>query len=471
MLERALPLLRPCAVLDRVPFCPHAPTPPQLAFLELDTLEAFYGGQAGGGKSDALLMAALQFVDRPGYHALLLRRAFPDLRQPDALIPRLDSWLSGSGAAWSERDHRWTFPTGATITFGYADNLADVVRNYQGAAYSFVGIDELGQWREHEYRYLLSRIRRPADSTIPLRMRAAGNPGGIGHAWVKERFVDPGSAERPFVPASMDENPFLDRAAYDKALDLLDSKTRDQLRHGKWDDNAAGRIYYAFSRVRDMVSALPVLGHRVRWHYGLAVDLGASEEKPTTSFVVTAWHDGSRCVYVVRSWTMAGGSPQTISDVIARTREVMPIERIIVDAGALGKGYLKDFRARFGEAARAAEKSDKLGTRRLLNGEIERGNVKLLEGQHTSLEVVGNVERHLIWELESLRYAPDGLDADPSMPDHLTDAMLYGWRDCYAWAQTAPPPPPTTEERIAAEEDAMERARIKALLGPDEEVW
>jgi hypothetical protein len=469
-LERQLRLLRPCAVLDRVPHCPHTPTPPQLRFLELDTLEGLYGGAAGGGKSDALLMAALQFVDVSGYSALLLRRTFPDLRQSGALMDRLASWLSSSGASWREVDRRWTFPSGATITFGYAESLADIVRAYQGAEYQMIGIDEIGQWREPEYQYLFSRARRIAGSRVPVRMRAAGNPGGIGHAWVKRHFIVPGDPARPFVPARLDDNPHLDREQYERSLDLLDSRTRAQLREGSWEDVTTGRVYWAFLRTRNVRMGLPSVA-RASWHYVLAIDLGASEEKPTTSFVVLAWSALSRVVYVVRSWTMASGSPQRTSDEIARVRDVYPIERIVVDAGALGAGYLRDFQKRFGESAKAAEKRDKAGARRTINGEMERGNVLLIEGQHTSAEVVGGEVRDLVWELESLRYDKEGLDADPSMPDHLTDALLYGWRECYAWAATLPAPPPTSEERAARVEEELEQARIRALLRDEEEDW
>src|ERR1043165_10104809 len=77
-------------------FIPHRPTPRQQLFLELNDLEAFYGGAAGGGKTDALLMAALQYVDVPGYSALLLMKSFSDLSKPGALMDRAHEWLQGS---------------------------------------------------------------------------------------------------------------------------------------------------------------------------------------------------------------------------------------------------------------------------------------------------------------------------------------------------------------------------------------
>lgn len=254
-----------------------SPEPPQHAFLYIDhVLEALYGGAAGGGKSSALLAAALQFVDVPGYSALMLRRTFRDLGQPDALIPRSKEWLSGTDALWNDNDHRWTFPSGATLTFGYLQHEDDKYQ-YQGAAFQFIGFDELTQFTETQYRYLFSRLRRPKltdDSgehdrqtaellaQVPLRMRSASNPGGTGHDWVKQRFGlyrhdesdpslpyvchEPGwTAEhgRVFIPARLDDNPHLDRDEYEQSLAELDHVTRAQLRRGDWDARQPGDLF------------------------------------------------------------------------------------------------------------------------------------------------------------------------------------------------------------------------------------
>src|SRR4051812_27808590 len=69
-------------------YCPHDPSenPKQAAFLVCPNLEAFYGGAAGGGKSDALLAGGLEYVDVPGYAAILFRRTYADLALPGALM-------------------------------------------------------------------------------------------------------------------------------------------------------------------------------------------------------------------------------------------------------------------------------------------------------------------------------------------------------------------------------------------------
>lgn len=213
-------------------FCPHKPTVKQATFLLLDDREILFGGAAGGGKSDALLMAALQFVDVPDYAALLLRRTYPDLQLPGAILERSHDWLTESPATWSQINRTWTFPSGATITFGFCARPADKFR-YQSSEFQYIAFDELTQFGLEEYRYLFSRLRRPRNMQVPLRMRAASNPGGYGHGWVKDRFHD-NPEQRIFIPAKIEDNPFLDEEEYRKSLETLDPTTQAQLMDGNW---------------------------------------------------------------------------------------------------------------------------------------------------------------------------------------------------------------------------------------------
>lgn len=257
-------------------YVPHVPHPPQQAMLALDWHfeELLYGGAAGGGKSDALLMAALKYVDVPGYAAMIFRRTYADLSKADALIPRSQEWLRGTDARWNDTSKTWRFPNGATLGFGYLQHAGDEF-NYQGAAFQFLGFDEVTHIPWRQYDYLQSRVRRPAgmSRTLPLRTRCTANPDGRYVDWVREYFVENGLANgRPFLPAKLDDNPSLDRRAYMRTLMRLDPVTRARLLDGDWEVRPPGRF---FDRAWfPVVQQAPKVGFRaVRWW-----DMAATEE-------------------------------------------------------------------------------------------------------------------------------------------------------------------------------------------------
>lgn len=290
-------------------YVPHQPHPPQAAFLLLEHREALYGGAAGGGKSDALLMAALQYVDVPGYSAILFRRTFADLALPGALMDRAEQWLRGTDARWNDRDKTWTFPSGATLTFGYLEHEGDKYR-YQGAEFQFVGFDELTQFTETQYRYLFSRLRRLQGSEVPIRMRGATNPGGDGHQWVHARFLVAGAAEgRVFVPAKLDDNPSLDREEYVQSLSELDEVTRRHLLDGDWS-------------VVDRTNALCP-----EWTKGTALACTLVREPPPmfTAYLVGDIGSQDLTVFLFAFWDFLAAKLHVVHEVVKRdpgTREL-----------------------------------------------------------------------------------------------------------------------------------------------------
>lgn len=298
-------------------YIPHIPTPQQWAFLLLDCREAMYGGAVGGGKSDALLMAALQYVDVPGYAALLLRRSFADLEKAGALIPRSHEWLGGTDAHWQGDRKRWVFPSGATLEFGYCDHDTHL-NSYQGGAWQFVGFDELTQFMLRWYTYIgFSRVRKLAGVNVPVRTRGATNPGGEGHDWVKQRFLVSGpSRGRVFIPAKLEDNPHLDTEDYDKSLDELDPTLKAQLRHGDWETLPPGDFFNRdWIHIIDEHEAPPNLRWSRSW------DIAATKNRTSayTAGVKFSVRDGSAYVSNVRRQR---GDPGETETMIKHTAEV-----------------------------------------------------------------------------------------------------------------------------------------------------
>lgn len=301
--SRALSALLPLATPKWTRYIPHSPHPTQRVFLLLDhVLEAFFGGAAGGGKSDALLMAALQYVDVPGYNAILFRRTFQDLSLPGSLLDRARDWLQGTDAKWDDREHTWRFPNpefdatvykgGATLTFAYLQTEAQKHR-YAGADFQFIGFDEVTSFSETMYQFLFSRLRKDRDLTVPLRMRSASNPGNKGHAWVKRRFITEGADKgRVFVPSVVQDNPSLDIEEYLVSLDQLDPVTRQRLLNGDWDIREGGMFKRDwFGKVLATAPQTPEMRTIRYW------DLAATEEEeglPSSASSDPDWTVGAK---------------------------------------------------------------------------------------------------------------------------------------------------------------------------------
>ncbi len=418
-------------------YVPHRPEPKQAQFLALDCLEALYGGAAGGGKSDALLMDALANVHVPGYAAILFRRTYSDLALPGAIMDRSHQWLAGTDAHWVGDLKTWRFPSGATLSFGYMDNDRDRYR-YQGSELQYIGWDELTQIPRAWYLYLMSRLRRLQGSTVPLKSRGATNPGGIGHKWVFDRFVDPRDPQGPFIPSTLDDNPWLDRESYEISLAKLDPTTLAQLRHGVWVQDSSGLVYSSFHRGL----VVPYPGETKGWRRILSFDFGNVDD---TAWAILGWARHSRVVHVLQSEKRSGMIPSECGELANDLMGKHQFDRIVGDFGGLGKGYAEEMRRRYHVPIEPAAKENKLGYIKLLNGSFHNREMLVCEGNEA-----------YVTELEELAWHDDNKQKESAgFANHLADCMLYGFRAAVAYSE------PDAPEALTL--DRQEDQRIKRL--------
>lgn len=219
-------------------------TKTQRDFVTATADEVLFGGAAGGGKSYGQLADALIYALKyPKSKQLILRRTYPELEH--SLIMTSLGFFPGDICKYSSSARKWQFINGSVIEFGYCAVQSDVIR-YQGAEYDVVRFDELTHFTEEQYTYLISRIR--GVNNYPKMVKSSTNPGGIGHGWVKRRFIDgavPGEvnvdketgAKRLFIPSFVTDNVFLMEAdkEYIKRLNQLPEKERKALLCGEWD--------------------------------------------------------------------------------------------------------------------------------------------------------------------------------------------------------------------------------------------
>lgn len=246
------------------------PQPRQAEFMSRPEYEALYGGAAGGGKSDAIIAEALRQIDNPNYRAIIFRKTYPQCRE--LIIKSMRIYQAACpDAVYNGSEHYWRFPSGAKIYFGSMPNAVSYLQ-YQGLSYSYIAFDELTHFTREEYEYMISRNR--ADGAgLRVYIRATANPGGIGHGWVKERFItasEPGvpyevksqvtdgsgnrvdvSRSRIFIPSSVFDNAALlkNDPNYLANLALLPEANRRALLYGDW-DSYEGQVFTEFRNNR-----------------------------------------------------------------------------------------------------------------------------------------------------------------------------------------------------------------------------
>lgn len=374
-----------------------------------------YGGQAGGGKSESLLVAPLRWVHLKNFRAILFRNTFDDIEKSlgersEALYPE-----AFPGAQYNRAKHTWTFPSGAKVYLSYLANDADALA-HKSQEYQFVGFDELTTFSRKQYTYLTSRLR--SSKGIPIRLRSATNPGDKGHEWVFERFrawldpeypnpavggevrwfalVDdkeqevpagtPDARSRCFIPASIRDNPILlqNDPSYLARLDELDPVERARLKHGNWLVKPGRGKYFQRSKVNVLQERPNDIISTVRYWDFAATEKKLEKDDPDfTAGVRMSMRKNGR---VLVEWcTQFRGEPTIVEARTVQTAETdgklvrVGIEK---DPGQAGKFQASHYsRLLHGYRVETfAPSGDKIQRFGPFSAQVENGNVDVLAG-------------------------------------------------------------------------------------------
>lgn len=249
----------------------------QYAFINSAAFETLYGGAAGGGKSYGQLVDSMIYALKyPKSKQIIFRRTYPELEK--SLIRTSFELFPKEIYTFNKSSHTGTFKNGSIIDFAYCDKEDDVYK-YQSAEYDVIRFDELTHFTETMYVYLISRCR--GANSYPKHIKSSTNPGGIGHSWVKARFIDVGAPDelhtvgrtsRIFIPAKIADNKFLMESdpEYINRLENLSERERKALLHGEWDLND-GRFFDEWDRSVHVVKAFSIPSD---WNRYIALDYG-----------------------------------------------------------------------------------------------------------------------------------------------------------------------------------------------------
>lgn len=435
------------------------PQPKQRLFQQRPEYEALYGGAAGGGKSDALLTEALRQIRIPHYRGILFRKTYPQLTD---LIDRSRELYKRAcpPAEYNSTAHCWTFPSGAKIFFGNMPRDEDRY-NYQGKHYDFVAFDELTQFTWVQYSYLMSR-NRPNGPGTRVYMRATANPGGIGHGWVKDRFVTAaapmttiwetyevrrpdGSAmemkrDRIFVPSTVfDNRALLDNDPnYLANLAMLPEAEKNALLYGSW-DSFDGQVFrewrndpahYADQRWTHVIDPFPIPAH---WRMYRGFDFGYA--KPFSVGWYAADPDGR--LYRIKEYYGCTGTPNTgvklnPAQIAAEIRRIEGEDPNLKERQIIGIADPSIFDESRGESIAAMmERSPHFvywsgGDNTRIPGKMQFHYRLAFDNEGSPMFQVFHTCRHFIRTIPALVYDEKHVeDIDTDQEDHIYDECRY----------------------------------------------
>lgn len=403
---------------------------PQTDFLAAPELDVLFGGAAGGGKSFAMIIDPLRYAHKAAHRALVLRRSMPELRE---LIDKSRELYPKAfpGCKFREQEKVWNFPSGAKVEFGFLEKDADVYR-YQGQAYSWIGFDEITHLpTEFAWNYLASRLRT-TDPEIEVYLRCTTNPGGVGHQWVKKRYIDPVPAgstfkgadglTRKFIPAKLSDNPYLaEDGRYKMMLESLDEVSRARLLNGDWNINE-GIAFPEFHRERHVIPPFQIPLHWARFK---AVDYGYAAPSACLWFAIDP-NDGTILCY--RELYAKGLTADALGQMMVEMEadDALSIPGVLDTAAWNRTGYTGPT---IGQTLCMPPYSHKLrpADKNRIAGKIQiHERLKKVGEGRPGLQIFNNCI-NLVREMEALpldKNKPE--DVDTKAEDHAYDALRYG---------------------------------------------
>lgn len=419
--------------------------------------ECLYGGAAGGGKSDSLVIEALRQVHIPHYKGLILRKTYPQLNE---LIDKTQNYYKKAfpKAKYNDQKHTWTFPSGAKIIFGSLQYTKDK-HKYQGQAYDFIAFDELTHFTFEEYMYLFSR-NRPNGAGTRVYIRATANPGGVGHGWVKERFITAAAPmqtiwdeidyispdgtqhkrrqSRIFVPSSVFDNPALlqNDPNYVARLASMPEAEKKALLYGDW-DSFTGQVFtewrndsdhYADRKGTHVISPFAV---PESWRIWRGLDWGYS--KPFSVHWYAVDHDGR--LYCIKELYGCTGTPNTgvmwePGAVAQKIKEIENEDPNLKGRQIFGIADPAIFAKSGGESIANLMEKERVwfspGNHERINGKMQLHNRLAFDDEGIPMLYVFDTCKHMIRTLPALVYDETNVeDIDTKGEDHAYDELRY----------------------------------------------
>lgn len=399
---------------------------PQDQFLKSSADIVIYGGQAGGGKSWALLYETLRNVDVPGFGAVIFRRESTQIRAEgglwDMALEMYPKWL---GVPRESPMLDWRFPSGARIHFAHMQHENDRF-SWDGSQIALICFDQLESFTWKQFTYMLSRNRTMCGVQPYIRATCNPNPDHFlrilfldwwidkktGYAisersgiirwfvhinnkihWadtaeeIKNKFGEDSDPKSfTFIPSSIYDNKILLKAnpgyiANLKKLPLID---RERLLQGNWNIRESAGMFFQRSWF-EIVNAAPSDSERVRYWDRAATDESVAKGKGShTAGVLMSRNRSTGLFYienVERFQKSAHGVKKTIKNVATQDGIAIRVG-IEQDPGQAGKAEAQDqVRNLAGYNVIINTVRESKGIRaRPLSAQCEAGNVKIVRG-------------------------------------------------------------------------------------------